>query len=117
VDFKTWRFSGLDWLVAAVIAAEALFAVLVWRHGPLAPIPMQVGGPAHLVRWADRTEAAFVLARSAIFAAAFFSIAKTAEVRGHVPALLLRFEALKFFALIPAMRAVPVLSGLASAWS
>ena len=67
MDLHDWRFSGLDWMVAAVIAAEVLLAVFVWGHGPLAPIPM--GGAGHLVRWGDRTEAAFLLGRAAIFAA------------------------------------------------
>ena len=113
--FRDWRFTGLDWMVATVIAAEILFAIFVWSYGPLAPIPMS--GAGRLVHWGDRTQAAFLLGRSAIFAAFVFSIGKTAELRGLTTAFGPHVEVLKMLALVPAMSSVPVLSALASAWS
>jgi len=117
VDFKDWRFNGLDWLITGVILAEVAFALFVWSHGPVAPIPMQVAGHGHFVRWGDRTEAAFLLARSAIVAGFVFSIGKAAEMRGYATAFGPQLEILKVVALIPAISAVPILSALASAWS
>lgn len=66
----SWRFSRLEMAGALLIAAQLGLALLIWRNGPLTPIPVHFRFDGVADGWAGRERAALIMTGLAALTAA-----------------------------------------------